>query len=198
MAQESRRQWKSGRRVGPAQGALQHASAVHPGRPISARRGSEWLHRARMQHLLRGCACSRQTKSLAHGCPSAIWGRRSMAPFIGRCVAERLPEIDMRPHPLPAPACNGTREPMTWGFADGCSIRHLHTSLSVVTLPTAEVPTEITAIGCFAFTRQPHSLQPCYLLTRRPLDHTGHEDTVSPQRSTLARGTVPSTWITPR
>jgi hypothetical protein len=102
------------------------------------------------------------------------------------------------PTPLPAPVCNGTREPMTWGFADGCSIRHLHTSPSVVTLPTAEVPTEITAVGCFAFTRQPHSLQPCYLLTRRRFDHTGHEGTVSPRWPTLARGTVPSTWITPR
>jgi hypothetical protein len=26
---------------------------------------------------------------------------------------------------------------MTWGFADGCSITHLHPSLDVVTLPTA-------------------------------------------------------------
>jgi hypothetical protein len=73
-------------------------------------------------------SCSRQTKLLAHGTPSAIWGGRRAAPAIGHRAAERLPEIDVQQRPLPAPACNGTREPTTGGAAGGCSIRirHLH------------------------------------------------------------------------
>jgi hypothetical protein len=92
--------------------------------PITPNHESEGLHRVRARHLLRGRACSRQTKLLAHGCPSAIWGGPCIASVIGLFVAERLPEIGMRPPSLSSTACNGTREPTTWGFAGGCSIRH--------------------------------------------------------------------------
>ena len=70
------------------------------------------LHRARTQHLTLGCACSRQTKLLAHGYPSAIWGGRNPVLFIGLRLGERLPEIDMRPAPCacpPAPAMASQR-----------------------------------------------------------------------------------------
>jgi hypothetical protein len=71
---------------------------------------------ARTQHLLFGCACSsRQTKLLAHD-PSAIFDGPPFRRPIGLLVAERLPEIDMRPcqHPL----CNGLAKPVTWVSAD--------------------------------------------------------------------------------
>lgn len=56
---------------------------------------SESVHHTRTQHLLLGCACSRQTTRLAHGCPSAIWGGRCADASSGFDLADRLPEIDM-------------------------------------------------------------------------------------------------------
>lgn len=61
------------------------------------------------QRLLPGCACRRQTKQLAHGYPSAIWGGRSSAYTIGHPVVKRLPEIDMQPAcPCQCPLSTGT------------------------------------------------------------------------------------------
>jgi hypothetical protein len=130
--------------------------------PMRGRRESELLHHARTQHLLRGRACSRQTKLLAHGYPSAIWGGRCSASFIGLYPSRASSRNRHAAMPLPAPACNGAREPMTWDFAGGCSITHLHPSLGMVTQPTAEVLTEIATISGLL----------CCTLTRHTRSHT--------------------------
>lgn len=65
--------------------------------PISGRSQSEGLHTARTQHLLRGRACSRQTKLLAHGCPSAIWGS----------AQQRRPLASLQPSVFQKSTCGG-------------------------------------------------------------------------------------------
>ena len=96
------------------------------GRPISAPGSSELLHRTRTQHLLLGRACSRQTKLLAHGYPSAIWGGHGSAALIGLSLTDRLPEIDIRPaSPCSLPACNGD-SPRQGALQHGRSSGHLH------------------------------------------------------------------------
>ncbi|KAF2848125.1 hypothetical protein T440DRAFT_481196 [Plenodomus tracheiphilus IPT5] len=87
------------------------AWSARPARAQSAARPrAKGPHGARTQHLWLGCACSRQTKLLAHGRPSAIWGGRCPPPAIGRPPAERFPEIDMRPAPAKGRQQRAARE----------------------------------------------------------------------------------------
>jgi hypothetical protein len=75
------------------------------------------------QRLLPGCACRRQTKLLAHGYASAIWGGRSSADTIGYLAAERLPEIDnVTSLSLFVWTSNGDNEAWHGSFQDACSI----------------------------------------------------------------------------
>ena len=61
------------------------------------------------QRLLHGCACRRQTKLLAHGYQSAIWGGRSSADTIGHLADECLPEIELQlACPCQRPSAMGT------------------------------------------------------------------------------------------
>jgi hypothetical protein len=68
-------------------------------RPITGWHQSELLHCVRTQHLPLGRACGRQTKLLAHGYPSAIWGGLCSTALIGFRAAECLPEVDLPPAP---------------------------------------------------------------------------------------------------
>jgi hypothetical protein len=97
----------------------------------AALRGSSvWAPLGGLSGLARAASAAGRPSCWPMGLPSAIWGGRRAAPAIGHPVAERLPEIDVQQRPLPAPACNGTREPSTGDAAGGCSIRirHLHPS----------------------------------------------------------------------
>ena len=97
------------------------------------------------QRLLPGRACRRQTKLLAHGYPSAIWGGRSFANTIGHLAAEHLPEIGMQP------ACPCQCSPATRTTKHDMGLARMHaasTSASAeVAQPTGSTLTEIAAIN---------------------------------------------------
>jgi hypothetical protein len=59
-------------------------------------RQSELVHHTRTQHLLHGCACSRQTTLLAHGIQARSGVGAAPMPSLALPLAERLPESDMQ------------------------------------------------------------------------------------------------------
>jgi hypothetical protein len=111
--------------------------------------------------------------------------------------AERLPETDMQPG---GPCnCNGDSESMTWDFADGCSIRHMHRWLR--SHSQRRDAYEDWSNQRIAFTRHgashPISLA-TYLQTPEESEHTGRKKP-SAHRLTLRVGTCAvttgSAWV---
>jgi hypothetical protein len=155
-------------------------------------RGREGLHDGRTHHLR---AAGRPSCWPMGLWASAIWGGRRAAPAIGRPVAERLPEIVVQP-PLPAPACNGTREPTT------CSIRirHLHPppgprhTANGASAPTRRLQPPARCPACASPACTPSASH----LRLRPLCAHRTHATASSRARTPVRGSVPPRRIAPK